>query len=332
LVRARAVRLFEFAIGVLTELGAAAGLAGLAVVAHFAIFGRWPAIDFSDPMGLARDFAGGFGGLQLHLRVAVFVVLGYAGYVVARGFAYVLGRAGARPDPASTAIAGMLIAWAPYYINRPDNWNFWTFLTLFAVLIARDVARASAHSGQLAALAIILLVPIPAGTLRLDVHELAIAARMQFNSSCAAGLSLPPDDCAVHRARAAELVRIAAPGDVVWMTAYPFLTLRLSGLRPPVATLDPFFTARTEASVAAIAAEITAARPIALLLDGTDSSATSAAIPEPMRSFHERIAGRIGFAPCPRVPSSYWQVWLPQGTCHEGDREAILNARLAESK
>jgi hypothetical protein len=329
LVRARAVRAFEFTIGVLAGLTAAAGVVGLAVLAHFAVFGLWPATDFSNLMGLARDFGSGYGGLALHMRVAVLVVLGYAGYVVVRARACVLGRAGARPDPASTAIAGMLIAWAPYYINRPANWNFWTFLALFAVLLARGVARASARSGQLAALAIILLVPIPLGTVRTDAHSLAGAAIMKVNSSCAAGLSLTPDDCAVHRARAAELARIAAPGDVVWMTAYPFLTLRLSGLRPFVTTLDSFFTSRTVASMAASAAEIKAARPIATLLDGTNSSAASAVIPEPMRSFHEQMAERIGFAPCPLVSLSYWQVWLPQGTCHEGDRGVtMLRARV----
>jgi hypothetical protein len=328
LVRVRAGRPFEFAIGVLAALTAGAALIGLAALAHFAVFGLWPAIDFINPMGLARDFGAGFGGLPLPKRVAVLVVLGYSGYVVTRALAYILGRTGARPDPASAAIAGMLIAWAPYYVNRPQDWNLWTFLTLFAVLVAPGVARASARSGQLAALAIILLVPIPLGTVYWNAGVLAVAAAMKVSSSCATWLSLTPDDCVIHGARAAELIRIAGPGDVIWMTAYSFLTLRLSGLRPSVATLDPFFTARTEAGIDAVAAEIEAAMPIAIVLDGTDSSAASTAIPRPVRSFHERIAEHIGFAPCPLIPLSHWQAWLPRGTCHEDDRVVkILSAR-----
>jgi hypothetical protein len=328
LVRARAVRPSEFTFGALAGLTAGAALMGLAALAYFSVFGFWPSIDFSNPIGLAQDFGAGFGGFLLPKRVAVFVVLGYAGYVVTRALACILGRAGLRPDSASAAIAGMLIAWAPYYVNRPSDSNFWTFLALFAVLLAPGVARASARSGQLAALAIILLVPIPLGTIKWDAQVLAVAATMKVNSRCAAGLSLTPDDCAVHGARVAELKRIAAPGDIVWMTAYPFLTLRLSGLRPPVPTLDPFFTARTEARFDTVAAEIKAARPIALVLDGTNSSASSAAIPAPMRSFQTRMALRIGFAPCPLISLFHWQVWLPLGTCHEGDDGVtILSAR-----
>jgi hypothetical protein len=325
LVRARAARTAEVAVGVFSGSIAFAAMLSLAVLAHFAVFGRYPAVGAGKIMDIIRDFGSGFAGLELSVSIPALVILGHAGYVVLRALAFLLGRPGTRPAPASAAIAGILIAWTPYYVNRPSDWNLWSFLALYAVLLAPTVARVHARSLCLAAMAMILLVPIPLGALTKSVGYLRLAEALPVTPNCAAGLSLTPEDCLVEGARAGELARFAGPGDVVWLTTTPILTLRLSHLRLPVPTLGPFIAARTEKDLDAIAAEIAAAKPIALVLD---VSVPGHAIPGVMQSLHARIADRAGFVQCPLVARSYWQTWLPKGTCQASDsRVAALRGR-----
>ncbi len=325
LVRARAARTAEVAVGMFSGFVAFAGMLSLAAFAHLAVFGRYPAVGAGKITDIIRDFGSGFAGLELSVRIAALVILGHAGYVVLRALAFLLGRRGTRPTPASASIAGILVAWTPYYVNRPSDWNFWSFLALYAVLLAPAVARVHARSLCLATIAMILLMPIPLGAVTKSAGYLRSVEALPVTPNCAAGLSLTPGGCLVESARAAELARFAAPGDVVWLTTTPILTLRLSHLRLPVPTLGPFIAARTEKDLTAIAAEIAAAKPIALVLD---VSVPGHPIPAVMQSLHARIADRAGFMQCPLVALSYWQTWLPKGTCQESDwRVAALRGR-----
>jgi hypothetical protein len=286
---------------------------------HFLVVGFWPPSEALDKVLLfLRHFSSGYAAILPELRITYLAILGCAGYVVVRALARILGRDGPRPDASSAALAGMLLAWAPYYVNRPSDGNMWTSLCLFGLLIAPAVARSHARSTKLFVVAVLLLIPIPLGAVKTDMDYFRAASNRVVVPGCAAGLSLAPDDCVAHRARAAALIRIAAPGDVVWMTAYPFITLRMTGLRPPVTVLDVFFAGPTESELDTIVAEINAARPIALLLDGATSS-TGAMVHSLLRSHQARIAARADFAPCPIVPAGPWEVWLPKGTCQAND-------------
>ena len=323
LMRARTAGATGIVAGVLAGAAAAAALLGLAAFLHFAVFGYWPVIGGGNPIGLVQSFAAGYAGMQFQGRLIALILLTHAGYIAVRALAGLMGRGGARPDAASAAIAGMLIAWAPYYVNRPDNWNLWSFLALYSVLLAPAIAKAHARSACLAVAAILLLAPIPATGVRNDAEQMRKTARMETELGCAAGLSLPPALCTEHLARAAELRQIAAAGDAVWLTAYPFLTLRLTHLKPLIPALDAFSAARTEASLNSIAEQIKASSPTVLVLDAPD-----APVPVPMRLLLARIADRAGFSPCQLVPLSHWQAWLPKGTCQEGgERVAALRAR-----
>ncbi len=326
LVRARAARAAEVAAGIVSGLIAFLAMPTLAALAYVAVLGQYPAVGGGKIIDIIRDFGSGFAGLELSVSVPAFVILGHAGYVVLRALTFLLGRRVTPPAPATAAIAGILIAWMPDHVNRPSDWNLWSFLALYAVLLAPVVAREHARSLRLGVMAMILLVPIPLGAVTKSATYLKLVEALPVTPNCAAGLSLMPGDCLIEAARAAELAWIAAPGDVVWLTTIPLLTQRLSHLRPLVPTLGPFIAARTETDLARVAAEIVAAKPIALVLDVT---VPGNAIPAVMQSLHARIAERAGFAPCPLVALTYWQTWLPNGACQEGDwRVAALRKRL----
>ncbi len=224
----------------------------------------------------------------------------------------------------------MLIAWAPYYANRPDDWNLWSFLVLYSLLLAPVIAKFHRRSSLLVLLAILLVLPIPLQTARNNVAHLLASSARPTTEHCAAGISLPPEICAEHHARTSELLRVAEPGDIVWISGYPFLTLRMTGLPPLVAPLDLFAAALVEADIEHVVARIRAGRPIALLLDGAVASLSGKAIPASVRSFQTRIATIAGFAPCPLVELLHWQFWLPQQDCnHASTSVRTLQARAS---
>lgn len=298
--------------------GVAAALAMLAIPAalHLAATGAWPPLDIGAGMSLFRRFGEGFGGLAPPLRLSAFFVLGHAGYVLVRALARLLGRAGEAPDPASAGIAAMIIAWSPYYANRPDDWNFWSFLALEALLLAPAIAAGLSRLA-LAGIALLLLLPNPpVAALRNDAYLRAMAA-MPVAEGCGAGLSLAPDACATQRARVGELRRAAAAGDVLWITGYPYLTWELTGLRPLLPPLDLYAVAITNSDVAELAARIAAAKPRSILIDGVGGSVIGDAIPLPMRALHRRIAAAAGYRACASEALEFWEVWQPKGACAE---------------
>lgn len=326
LVRARHAPVVEILRAVCVGSAAVAGLVAFFIFVYFEALGAMPSSGSNNPIALMSHFSGGFGGLKLKLRLPAVFIFCHAGYLVAVGFAHIFGRSGPNPDPTSGALGGILIAWAPYWINRPDDWNLWSFLALYSVLVAPWIASTQLYAFRLAVVAGVLLVSAPLKALKSDLDHFMDAATMTVRSGCASGLSLAPDMCDAHAARAAELVRIAAHRDVIWITAYPFLTLRITGLRPPTAMINPFVAARTEEDVAIVANEIAAAKPVALVLDGTQMTVANSVIPNHVRLLNERIAGRAGFVKCSILELSHWQLWMPKNECRR-DNEYFSNLR-----
>jgi len=323
LLRARATPWREVILGLLAGVITAVTVLAAAAVAHRLVLGDWPSLVAENAMGLAQNFGAGYGGLHMAFRFAALVIVFHTGTLVVRALAVLIGRPRGSLAAADVAIAGILLAWAPYYVNRADDWNLWSFLVVYTVLIAPQVARLSPRPAALAAIVAILLVPIPLGNVIRDLDVLRANAAMAVERRCADGLSLPTEVCQAHTDRVAELRRLAAPGDVAWLTAYPFVTLRLSHLHPPVATLDAFSASRTDADLGLVADQIAAVHPAALLLDGAESSPVASAVPPQVRAIHRRVATRAGYAACPLVPLAYWQAWLPSGTCAEDSPEVI---------
>ena len=329
LLRIRSSSAIGSAVGLTAGLAAATAVACLFILAHRAMLGDWPVLEFGGGRGLLQSFGSGFGGLPPTFRIAVFIIFGHAGYVFVRALATLLGRQDAAPDIASAGIAATMIAWAPYYANRPDEGQLWSYYALYALLLAPAIAN-FARTGRLPLVLGLLMLPILAFSLRVargDIDNILAAAAMPVQEGCVSGLSLLPEACAELQSRTTELRQVAGPGDVLWITAYPMITFELAKLKPLVAPLDLYASAFDEADLPGVAARIRAARPIALLLDGTAASLTGDAIPKPMRSLHMRIASLAGYAPCPKVVLSDWQAWLPPENCTD-TAEPVLQLRM----
>lgn len=319
------VRGVAFAVG----LVAALAMLALPILLHLAATGIWPPLDIASGMGLFMRFGEGFGGLAPPLRATVIFVLCHAGYVFVRAAASLLGRREGGAEPACAGIAVMIIAWSPYYANRPDDWNFWTFLALEVLLLAPLLAAGLSQLGR-AGIALILLVPNSAMAALNNQIYLRQAAAMPVVEACAAGLSLAPRACAEQQSRATELRRAGSSGDVLWITGYPYLTWELTGLRPRLMPLDLYAIAITEADIDILAVRIAASRPRAILIDGVPGSVIGDAIPAPMRALHRRIATAAGFRACASASLEFWEVWRPAGACTTGKPVAAASgARLA---
>jgi hypothetical protein len=301
--------------GLAGGLLAAIGVAGLSGVLHRAALGVWPLLDLAETTALMRQFGSGFGGLSPPFRIVPILIFAHAGTLLVRALAQVLGRRAAGVNAGSAGIAGMLLAWAPYYANRPTDGNLWSFLGLYVLLVIPGMLAGPERASRWALLAMLLLVPIPLAEARNNLLNLQSAEAMQVAPDCGAGLALPPEACTELGERVAELRRLAAPGDVLWITAYPFLTMRQSRLRPLIAPLDLFGAALTEADLSTLAGRIASRQPLALLLDGNNKSPLNQSIPEPMRSLHARLATEAGYRVCPLLSLTEWQVWLQPTNC-----------------
>ncbi|MEQ1697501.1 MAG: hypothetical protein ABL901_16835 [Hyphomicrobiaceae bacterium] len=335
--RARVSPKSEWQVGLFAGLGAFACVFALAALGHYAILGYWPdccrVASSGNAPGFAQSFAMGYNGQPLIVGALILVILGSASYVVIQALATLLGREVPGLSVSSVAIAGVLFAWVPYYVARTHHGNLGPYLTLFAFLIAPYVAKVRNDAVKLTAIMVLMLVPVSLGALKNDFKRLADASADGPLSNCAAGLAMSEPACDAHHKRAGELVRIAKPGDTGWMTAYPFMTLRLSRLTPYIATIDPFAASRTEGALNMIAADFRAKAPIALLLDKPEAAAVYQLIPKGMRAIHERIADRAGYAPCSLVALAHWQAWVPKGACVDGSSLVEqLNARVLDPR
>ncbi len=297
---------------------AAAALVALATLLAFRLaVGIWPDLALQSGTTYAELFAGGFGGLRPSFRLIVLVVFGHAAYAVARGMAALLRTNDTRVDPFSAGLGGIIIAWAPYYANRPHDWNLWVTLLLYVLLLAPLVARHWRHTGLMTIVIVLVALPIPLAIGLMNQSYQKLISDETVEPGCLAGLSLPAPICAEQRERTAELRRAAAPGDILWITAYTYATLRDSRLKPFMPPLNIFLAIRTERELTTIAGQIAAARPRALLLDGGGPGVLRDSVPAPERALHERVARQAGFERCALVPLRRWDAWLPTGTCTE---------------
>jgi hypothetical protein len=287
----------------------AAGLAGFVAVpvvlalAYRGLFAAWPWPE-GEALGLVSRFAAGFGGLRLAWRPLPVAIALLAAGVLAASFRAILRRDAPLPDPGSAALATMLLAWFPYWVNRPADWNLWSFIVLAALLLAPWFATATLPR---AALALLLLLPIPATQARIAAARLAAA---EAHAPCADGLRLQPATCAWLTARGAALA--AAPPGTVWATAWPYLALRLADRAPGAEAPDLFSQTRTHAEFASLVDRLRAARPPVLLSDPPDAPT----LPAPLRAFQERLRDALGYRDCAPLPG--WRASAPPGACPGG--------------
>jgi hypothetical protein len=113
---------------------------GLAVLYRLA-FGLWPLpSNAGEALSLLAAIRDGFGGLPLQFRPLPLLLMAHAGYVLVTAVRALVSRQDVATDHVSVAIATMILVWFPYYAVRPDDWNLWTYIALYLLLIAPSLA------------------------------------------------------------------------------------------------------------------------------------------------------------------------------------------------
>src|SRR5262249_49267498 len=184
-------------------------------------------------------FAGGYGGLPLHFSALALLIVLHAGYVFVRSLCTLVGRCSEIPDPTNAAIATMLLVWFPYYANRPDPWNLWTFTALYSLMILKLVKETRYGIIPLAIFATLVL-PVSIDFAKDQVYDSLGMAHpfrvhdrfvLGWHQGCADGLVVPDEICESLNTRASTLRNLAGDGSILWLTAFPMLTMRMSGLQ-----------------------------------------------------------------------------------------------------
>lgn len=319
LVKARESSFSSAALSATLGLTVALLAIGAFLLFYYLAFGSAPTWMSRRKLDLISLFGSGYGGMSLNWRditipAAIFL---HCGYFFMRAIACVLGRRD-NPDPASVAIATMVLVWAPYWVNRPAFLNLWSYILLYGILIIPWLSEVGRARPRFIAATLLVLFPATVYFAAFCAFNLSRLMAMSVQPQCFSGLSLEPEMCEMQKTRAIELRRVAMSGDVGWLTVFPLLTLKASQAKPPLADPEYFHLATTDLKIDALADEVRSARTIALLLDGP-AIAKGNTFTAPILSIYAKIARAAGYSPCEPLETGMWQVWLQQGACREGN-------------
>lgn len=313
LVRARSTTIPQALMGSFLGVLSLLSVAVLAAVGHWIALGYWPAISGSDNFSLLSGFGAGYGGLPFEFKLLAIFMFAHAGYCVARSLFHIISKRAFSPQLA--CVSGLIIAWAPYYVNRTADWNLWSYIAVYCVMISPIIAANYRKHGMILVI-LLALVPMPLSFVVANQAGLEARSLMDVGENCVDGLSLTKDDCEFFVNRGSELREIASQGSTVWLTAYPLITLHTAQLHPRLPILDAFSAARTDKDLADIAASIRADGPDYVVVDESSGKIRPAErIPEQFLSVSRRIAAAAGYAPCPSGTYLHWSVWKREGSC-----------------
>jgi hypothetical protein len=283
---------------------------------YWAMVGASPSVaGVSSLFDNIRLFSSGFLGLAPESRPIVLVILLHASYVLVASIRAILNQRYPAPDPADAAVAVMILAWLPYYVNRPFDWNLWVVVALYPVLLAPAIA---ARGRRLAALLVAVLIVLPT-PMRAAKANLFVSTRsgwapgwvVGWKSGCADGLILPDELCAHLHRRAETLRNFAGEGPMYWSSSLPLLTLHMSGVRGLLWTAVLWPQLFTPEDVERVAARIAAANPRNILMDNPLDSFLNFR----RSSLQTRLLHRLPPNYCPAGLVGGWQVFRLANSC-----------------
>lgn len=210
-----------------TALSAFLGVHAIFANIYYYFFSVWPA-----PNSLTYGFhhlltcSGGFLGLRLPLRSLVFVMLAHCSYKLIQSIQCLFDKQTKAPDAMTTTIATILLVWLPYYMNRPDDWNLWTFIALYSLLIIPIFTDPAKSKPILFVIMSLIVLPITVRNIPNFLIEPLRSTKWGevVQPGCAGGLILPPSYCTHIQERANTLRNFASRGSVAWSTSLPVLT------------------------------------------------------------------------------------------------------------
>ncbi|RDI48135.1 hypothetical protein [Aquicella lusitana] len=256
-------------------------------------FKAWPfPTDIKSLASFFLLFTGGFGGLALPLRSLVIVIMAHASYKFMQSMQCIFDRKSIAPDAMTSAIATMLLVWFPYYINRPDDWNLWTFIALYSLLLIPMFTKGY-QSMVPFVIGSLILLPIAAKNLPYFVIDPLYSNqwRSGFQPGCAGGLVLPADYCSHLQERAKTLRNLASQGSIAWSTSIPVLTDQTANTPGPFWTGNLFGLSLTNSNFNNLIQKIKDKKIDFLLFDDPADSFIQPRLPE--TSFNQKLLATL---------------------------------------
>ncbi|MFO0508425.1 MAG: hypothetical protein ACK5YZ_00295 [bacterium] len=255
-------------------------------------------------LGLFKLFLGGFGGLKLRLTPVFVLILLHASYLVFIGVRAAFRRE-APFDACLLFAASFILLWFPYYVNRPDAWNLWSFVAVYCVLLARTAILVPA-SRLPAGVASAILIAFSLMNLQ-TLLPLSMVNRSppRGSTACLDGLFAPAALCLALRQRA-DYIRHVSSEDIVWLTHIPLQTMRMSGDVGRLQKIDFISLIISQQDFDTFIAALSRIRPAIILVDQPDSSLQ---VPDGMMKITEELLAALAGEYCHGDDADGWGVY-----------------------
>jgi hypothetical protein len=295
---------------------------------YYYYFGDWLLLSKGEAtIDIFSLFTSGYGGRNIELTAVapVIVILGHSAYILIRSVRSLFISNSNSPEYMAVAIATMILISFPYFANRAEFWNLWTFTALYSLLLAPFIAI---RNQRLVPTLIVIFVLIPPSFrfwvdhvyLPLKVNKQLVAPGeptkqwvLGFPRGCADGLVTPLDHCARLEQRAATLKELAANNNSVWSTFLPMTTLQMTGLPTPFWSADLFNLAPDPRAFEFISKKLREIKPARILVD--DPNDPYIQLPAPVAAFNERLVQSVGPDYCLANVIGGWKVYEHSNNC-----------------
>jgi hypothetical protein len=300
---------------------AALGLVILAI-GYWLGLGHWPLPASAEMLfGWYETFLSGFGSLpMIDIDLVALVVFVHCASLLLRGaLTWRL-----RPIPQELrlrmAIATMILAWLPYYVNRPQTLNLWTILYLYTPLVATAF-----HPRRLAANwrgwrptpTLDLLAPmlVLAGALNLGYHDMLPEIRQIFTVPTQAS-TVDVSGIAMNRVAATPIIaqadylrQLPDMPNVITFSANSFVLPLLTGLYPRLPARDLFWETIREKDLQLLLDRMSELNPSTILFDADDTTFEQAYGSKDRVKFYSRIKDEIADRYYKGETASGWDIW-----------------------
>jgi hypothetical protein len=296
-------------IMVLASLGAlCAGMSVFFATAAFMIMQTNAGYDelASPLLGFFSLFVSGFGGLHLRLTPPFLVILLHASYLVFRGADSAV-RQKAPLDAGLLFPATFILLWFPYYVNRPDAWNLWSFVAIYCVILARLAALLPAWRLSTGVAAAILVAFSFTNFRTLLPWSLVHRSPPHGSTACLDGLHAPAALCSALRQKA-EYIKHVSALNVVWLTHYPLQTMRMSGDVGRLPKIDFISLAISQRNFESLVETLKKKRPDMIIVDAPDPRLQ---IPAGMLRITEEVLAALAGEYCRGEQEKGWIVYRP---------------------
>lgn len=248
----------------------------LTLIAYRVGLGVWPDLGSSSLAQVSR-FAQGYNSQQLYCDAFALLIFLHSAYLVAR-LALCRQRRALRPDESvELALACTILLWFPYFVNRPDPRNLWTYEYLYVFLAARFMAPATFAQFRQRGLrticdpkflAAFILVPaiITGNRLAWETHAAASSARS--HTLLVSGVLMPEDDARELTEKVAFLKQ-QNPSDTLFLVCNSYSASLLTGRFLALPVQDSFTETATLADFDLLIATIQKLAPRQILIDRT---------------------------------------------------------------